>query len=161
MIHAPFSPAQINFDIRWEDLDEAGALWQFHTAKYSVAFFAEEEDLDPRDSFCEEDHIEYAMSGDPAHWFLAVVAVYDQTGTRVGMQTLGGCSYSSFSEFYAGHRWQYSHCDGKHITDPKSAAWKACETRRPRREDGSRADGTMFLDMVRDALSEARAAATA
>lgn len=152
-----YAPKQIDPDDRALSLDRADALWQFNTANYSIAFFAEPEDLDPSDSFSDPRDIEFANDGDPAHWFCAVVAVYGPDGSRVAFDTLGGCSYGSFREFYSAHRWQYSRNQGKWITDPKSRAWKACEARRPRREDGSRMDGHYFPQMVRAALNEARA----
>ena len=45
-----FAPKRIDPDYPVGSLDEAGALWQFHTSNYSVALFAEEEDLNPADS---------------------------------------------------------------------------------------------------------------
>lgn len=133
-----------------------GIMWRFDTARYTVAFWAEEEDLAPEDRFRDERDIEYARSGDPAHWFCAFVGVFDEDGVCLGHDCLGGCSYGSFREFFSAHRWQYSRRQGKWITDPRSRAWKACEACRPRREDGSRADGHCFPGMVREAISEAR-----
>lgn len=135
------------------------ALWQFATPRFRVVLFAEEEDISPADSFEREDDIAFASDGDPAHWFCATVAVYGPDGVIWGRDTLGGCSYTSFREFYSAHRWQYSRRAKRWITDPKSRAWKACEARRPRRPDGSRADGHYFPDMVREALREARSVA--
>lgn len=150
-----YAPKQIDPDYRSYDL--YNALWQFRTANYSIALFAEEEDLNPADSFCDPRDIAFASDGNPAHWFRAVVAVYGPTGELIGSDYLGGCSYGSFREFYSAHRWQYSRRQRKWITDPKSRAWKACEARRPRREDGTRADGHYFPQMVRAAISEAKA----
>lgn len=138
-----------------------GALWEFHTHRYAIAFFALEEDMSPRDSFSDERDIAFASDGDPAHWFCAAVVVYRQDEPEgdfieVGSDILGGCSYGSFREFYSAHRWQYSRRQGKWITDPKSRAWKSCEARRPRRPDGSRMDGHYFPGMVREAIREAR-----
>src|SRR4051812_23830905 len=102
-----YAPNQIDQDYPISSLDDAGALWQFHTANYSIALFAEAEDINPSDSFCNPKDVEFASDGDPAHWFVAVVAVYGIDGMRIGMDTLGGCSYNSFREFYSAHRWQY------------------------------------------------------
>jgi hypothetical protein len=136
---------------------DAGALWSFETARYTVAFFALDEDILPSDSFEFQRDIDFASTGDPAHWFCAAVGVYDEHGDLIGHDYLGGCSYNSFREFYSAHRWQYSRRQGKWITDPKSRAWKACEARRPRRPDGSRADGHCFPSMVRAAIRKAKA----
>jgi hypothetical protein len=152
-----FAPKHIDSDYPVGSLDEAGALWQFHTANYSIALFAEHEDVNPSDSFDNPKDVEFASDGDPAHWFCAVVCVYGPDGAVIGMDMLGGCSYHSFREFYSAHRWQYSRTQRKWITDPKSRAWKACEAQRPRRSDGSRMDGHYFPQMVRAALNEARA----
>ena len=134
-----------------------GILWQFDTARYTIAFWAEDEDMLPEDSFCDARDIEYASNGDPAHWFCALVGVFNEYGDCIGYDALGACSYGSFREFYSAHRWQYSRNQGKWITDPRSRAWKACEARRPRREDGSRMDGHYFPDMIRQAITNARA----
>jgi hypothetical protein len=142
------------------------ALWQFHTARYSVALFAEPEDLDPADSFCDERDIEFARgaygergwgcSGEPARWFCAVVTVYGPDGKLIGSDYLGGCSYESFREFYSAHRWQYSRRQRKWIEDPKSRAWRALQARRPRRANGLRMGGDYFPSMVRQAIADAR-----
>src|SRR5215469_10050134 len=81
-----------------------GVLWQFKTAKFTVAFWAEDEDLNPADRFCDEQDIEFASDGDPAHWFCAFVGVFDADGRAVAHDCLGGCSYNSFREFYTSHR---------------------------------------------------------
>lgn len=133
-----------------------GILWQFNTARYTIAFWAEPEDMAPEDSFCDERDIAYAREDDPAHWFCAFIGVFDEDGECLGHDCLGGCSYGSFREFYSVHRWQYSRRQRRWITDPRSRAWKACEVRRPRREDGSRMDGHYFPQMVREAVREAR-----
>lgn len=122
------------------------AEWRFETERYAILFWAAEEYLDP------------ARSGNLHDWFCAVVAVYstEGDGELLGWDTLGGCSYGSLREFHAAHRWQYSRHQRKWITDPKSRAWKALEARRPRRTDGTRADGHDFPSMVREAVREAR-----
>jgi hypothetical protein len=98
------TPKQIDpKNVYWE-LDRAGALWQFSTARYTVALFAEEEDSDPADSFCDPRDVAFAREDEPAHWFIAVVAVYGPDGRRIGIDTLGACSYRSFREFYSAHR---------------------------------------------------------
>lgn len=130
--------------------------WRFDTANYSVIFYADDEDMVPEDSFEFPDDIERAKSGNLHDWFCAVVAVYGPDGSLLAYNTLGGCSYGSIREFHSAHRWQYSRKQRRWITDPKSRAWKACETRRPRLPNGSRADGHYFPDMVRQAIREAR-----
>lgn len=132
------------------------ALWRFDTAKYTILLVALWECDNPADHFDDSRDIDYANSGEAAHWFCAAVGVYDRDGDLVGSDYLGGCSYGSFAEFYSAHRWQYSRRQKQWIKDPKSRAWKACEARRPRRADGSRADGHYFPDMVRQAIREAR-----
>ena len=143
-----------------DNIDETerrhGIMWRFDTARYTVAFWAEAEDSAPEDSFCDQRDVEYASNGDPAHWFCAFVGIFDEDGECIGSDALGGCSYGSFREFYSAHRWQYSRNQRKWITDPRSRAWKACEARRPRRNDGSRMDGHYFPDMVRQAIADAR-----
>ena len=152
------------------DIDrEHGILWRFDTARYTVAFWAQEEDLAPEDSFCDERDVEFARSGDPAHWFCAFVGVFklgtprddydnhsdpDEDTEMVAYDTLGGCSYNSFREFYSAHRWMYSRKQAKFVTDPKSRAWKAIKAYYAKRGGNG---GTYFCDMVRQALSEARA----
>lgn len=133
-------------------LDLDTALWRFNTARYTIAFFAEPEDMDPADSFDDPRDIAFAREDDPARWFYAIVAVFDNEGRELGCNALGGCSYNSFEEFYASHRWQYSRRQRRFITDPKSRAWKACKAaqRRPR------SNGTYFTDMVSEAVKEAR-----
>lgn len=42
-----------------------GILWRFDTAHYTIAFWAEDEDLAPEDSFCDERDIAYAREDDP------------------------------------------------------------------------------------------------
>lgn len=88
----------------WELADRYDVLWVFETARFTVALFAELEDCDPADAFERDDGIACASDGEPAHWFRAVVAVYDSEGNRIGLEVLGGCSYTSFAEFYTSHR---------------------------------------------------------
>jgi hypothetical protein len=141
------TPKQIDPENVYWELDRAGALWQFSTARYTVALFAEEGGLDPADLFCDPRDVAFAREDEPAHWFMAVVAVYGPDGRRIGIDTLGACSYRSFREFYSAHRWRYS---GKWITDPRSRAWKACNAKRRGHNE------TDFTGMVRQAISDAR-----
>lgn len=110
--------------------DQAGAIWQFGTARYTVAFFAEPEDIDPADSFEFDDDIAFAREDDPAHWFSAAVGVYNEHGYLIGADYLGGCSYNSFREF-CGNRYGSTN-NGKLVT------------------------GGYFPDMVREAIRSAR-----
>ena len=114
------------------------ALWSFETERFRVEFHAEQEDLDPADSFEREDDIAFAREDDPAHWFCAAVYVrLKDTGEIIGRDYLGGCSYNSFREFYTSHRQE------------------------PRNTLASKASGvvsvTYFPSMVREACKEARA----
>lgn len=54
-----------------------GVLWRFDTARYTVAFWAEDEDQSPADSFCDDRDVAFASDGDPAHWFCAFVGVFE------------------------------------------------------------------------------------
>lgn len=130
--------------------------WRFDTANFSVIFYADDEDQHPADHFSCSKDIAFAESGNDGAWFCAVVAVYGSDENLIAYDTLGGCSYGSVREFYSSHRWQYSRRQRKWITDPKSRAWKALEARRPRRSDGTRADGHYFPDMIRAAVAEAK-----
>lgn len=84
--------------------DQYGILWRFDTARYTVAFWAEPDGLNPADSFEREEDIEFASDGEPAHWFCGFVGVFDADGDCLGYDCLGGCSYNSFREFYSSHR---------------------------------------------------------
>jgi hypothetical protein len=132
-------------------------LWRFDTAQYTVAFWAEPEDMSPEDHFCDERDIAFAREDDPAHWFCAFVGVFkgenDDTAELIGYDCLGGCSYNSFREFYSSHRWYYSRRQQRMITDNKSRAWKTLDA--TARKTG-RKSGSYFCDMVRQAIREAR-----
>lgn len=133
-----------------------GIAWRFETPRYTFAYWAESEDIDPADCFQFDDDIEAVRSG-ALDWFCAFVGVFDNTtGELIGNDSLGACAYESAREFCELHRWQYSRRQKRYIKDPKSRAWKACEARRPRRPDGSRMDGHYFPDMVRTAIGIAR-----
>lgn len=124
--------------------DRHGILWSFATARYTVAFWAEPEDLDPEDSFEFADDVEFARSGDPAHWFCAFVGVLDnETDECLDYDVLGGCSYKSFREFYSSHRDR----------DPLN---RNCSIMRAERGDNV-VICHYFPDMVRQAISAARA----
>jgi hypothetical protein len=124
-----------------------GVLWQFDTARYTVAFWAEDEDMDPADGFTDQRDIEFASTGDPAHWFCAFVGVFNAKGTCLGYDVLGGCSYNSFEEFYSSHRWRYSRRQKRFVKDPRSRAWKT---------NGRAYCSTYFVSMVHRAIREAR-----
>jgi hypothetical protein len=120
--------------------DRHGIQWRFDTAQYTVAFWAQEEIMEPEDNFEFPEDVEFARQDHPAHWFCAFVGVFkgedDSTAgiwkgnaVCVGYDVLGGCSYNSFREFL-GLR------DGI---------------------GGKISPGGYFPDMVRQALSEARA----
>lgn len=156
-----FPPNHIDPEDNWIAGTALTILWKFRTERYTIALFAVPEDMSPEGNFSDPRDVEFAMQGwigiEPAHWFCAAIAVYDEDGKRIGADYLGGCSYASFEEFYSAHRWQYSRRQRKWIKDPRTRAWKACEALRPRRADGSRMDGHYFPDMVRQAIEDARA----
>ena len=112
-----------------------GFIWRFNTARYTVACWAEEEDMSPRDSFEFDDDVAFASTGDPSHWFCVFVGVFkgedDDNSELIGYDCLGGCSYNSFREF-VGNR----------------SGWRAGIKLLTR---------GYFPDMVRQALGEARA----
>lgn len=77
-------------------------VWEFKTARFTVALEIEPEDMDPADSFEREDDIEAVRSG-AVEWFQARVAVY-LDGKLIGADSLGGCAYNTVREFYESHR---------------------------------------------------------
>lgn len=116
------------------------AVWSFETARFSVEFHAEQEDMDPADSFDNEEDIEFARSGDPARWFCAAVYVrLLETGEVIGTDYLGCCSYRSFREFYSSHR-------DRDPAQRNTLAMKA----------NKMVIGHYFPDMVREAIAGAR-----
>lgn len=136
--------------------DRYGIQWRFDTARYTVAFWAEEEHLPPEDSFCDERDVAFAREDEPAHWFCAFVGVFkrpelpadDKTGfvyagdedyELVAHDCLGGCSCSSFREFYTGHR--QGGPDNRNCLATKERNVVICH---------------YFPDMVRTAIAEAR-----
>jgi hypothetical protein len=113
------------------------ADWRFETARYAILFYADEEDLTPEDSFCEQDDIDRARSGNLHDWFCAVVTVYSKEDNRLlGIDTLGACSYESLAAFTDEHR--------KYAAEARAAkARGVCM-------------GSYFPQMVREAISQAR-----
>lgn len=77
-------------------------VWSFETARFRVELQTMPEDLDPADSFEMQEDIDAVHNGDVL-WFQARVVVY-LDGKTVGIDTLGGCAYNSFEEFYTSHR---------------------------------------------------------
>jgi hypothetical protein len=126
-------------------------LWSFDTAALSVRLHATPEDHDPEDSFCFPEDIEFARRDDPAAWFCAWVVVYalDDDGEPsevVAYDTLGGCSYNSFREFYTSHRDR----------DPMN---RNCSIMRAAHPSGPNVSIChYFPSMVAEACSEAREA---
>src|SRR5271166_4551006 len=130
--------------------DTYGTIWRFDTARYTVACWAEEEDMDPRDSMQFDEDIEFALEGD-SHWFCACVGVFkcddnsaddwcDDDFECIGYDVLGGCSYRSYREFVSGHR-QGGPAD-RNCLATKARNVVICH---------------YFPDMVRQAVAEARA----
>jgi hypothetical protein len=118
-------------------------LWSFATARFVVELYALEEDLDPSDSFENEEDVEFARDGYPAHWFCAYVqVVHIESDTVVGSDSLGACSYRTFRDFYQSH-WRSD------ATDRNCSIMRA-----------ARGDNTViceyFPSMVREAIAHAR-----
>ena len=84
-------------------------VWQFNTARYTVALSVSDEESDPADSFSFEDDVEYAREGG-WHWFCARVQVIfrDENNPKnwavrrdlvLGEDFIGGCSYEDLKSF--------------------------------------------------------------
>ena len=120
-----------------------GFIWRFDTARYTVACWAEDEDMAPEDGFEFDDDVAFASTGDPSHWFCAFVGVFkgadDENSELIGYDCLGGCSYNSFREFVGGHR--EGGPENRNCLATKARNTVICH---------------YFPDMVRQALSEAR-----
>lgn len=122
------------------------AAWSFETARFFVGFYAEEEDMDPKDSFEFPDDIEFASSGNDGAWFAARVSVWLKSENpydwqELGADHLGGCSYNSVEEFYTA--WRTSADEFRNTLANKDAHRVICH---------------YFPDMVRTAIKEARTA---
>jgi len=89
--------------------DEYETVWEFNTARFTVSLAVAPEEMDPADSFCEDDDIEFAREGG-WHWFTARVWVTfrDEDNPKkwavrrdqiLGEDYLGGCSYLSLDDF--------------------------------------------------------------
>jgi hypothetical protein len=109
-------------------------LWSFETANFKVVCSAEEEDLPPEDSFCDQNDIDAVRNG-AVDWFCASVKVYFR-GEEIAADYLGACAYESARDFV-----------GEHI---KYAAYA-----REQRAKGI-CCGSYFSQMVRTAIEEAR-----
>lgn len=81
----------------------AETVWEFETANYRVALEIAPEDMDPAESFSEQEDIDSVRNGDVT-WFCASVVVYGADGEELGRDSLGGCAYNSVEEFYTAHR---------------------------------------------------------
>lgn len=86
------------------------AAWSFETSQFFIGFYAEDEHLDPADSFEFQEDIDAVRNG-TAEWFCACVQVYFKHGSDdardwqlVGADSLGGCAYNTVREFYTSHR---------------------------------------------------------
>ena len=123
------------------------ALWRFETARFSVEFHAVEDDSNPRDHFQFPEDLEFAQKGGAA-WFGAIVLVRlkDDSyngGAIIAHDSLWGCSYGSFEEFYTSHRDR----------DPMN---RNCSVMRKAR-GGNVCICHCFPGMVLEAIREARA----
>lgn len=87
----------------YDDIDrEHGILWEFATPRYTIAYWAEPEDMNPRDSFQFEEDIEAVRSG-AVDWFCAFMGAFDNaTGELIDYDVLGGCAYTTARSFAQG-----------------------------------------------------------
>lgn len=84
-------------------------LWTFQTANFKVSLIAHSEDSDPADHFDNDENVEFARHNGGSAWFSAEVRVErwdadSEDWEEVASDHLGGCSYETFKDFYAGHR---------------------------------------------------------
>ena len=86
-------------------------VWSFNTKRFTVNLAVTDEDMDPADSFYEQEDIDFAREGG-WHWFAARVQVVfrDDDNPKnwavrrddvLGEDYLGGCSYRSLKDFTA------------------------------------------------------------
>lgn len=116
-------------------------VFRFETARFVITGNVEPEDMDPADSFEFQEDIDAVRNGD-VEWFVASVIVADKNGRELAGDTLGGCAYKTFAEFFNGHR----------DPDPMN---RNCSLMRAARGDNVSV-GHYFPDMVRNAISQAR-----
>lgn len=126
-------------------------LWLFDTARYTIAFWAEPEDMSPIGNFSDPLDVAFAMQGwcgnEPAHWFCAFVAIFD--GDYIAHNCLGGCAYNSFDDFVHSHHRQYrrnSARPGTWLRSRRDKGWKL--------HQGS--GGDYFTSMVKECVRQAR-----
>lgn len=120
-------------------------LWQFDTANFRVVCHAEQEDMDPADSFDDAADIAAIRDGS-VDWFCAMVSVWYGTDennlTYLAHDVLGGCAYKHAADFITGHR----------DSDPENRNTLAMKA-------SNRAICHYFPGMVSQAISGARKAA--
>lgn len=75
-------------------------LWTFETARFSITCDVTPEDMDPADSFDDQEAIEEIRSG-ALDWFQARVRV-TLDGQEIGTDYLGGCAYRRALDFVTG-----------------------------------------------------------
>ena len=80
---------------------EHGILWSFATPRYTIAYWAEPEDMAPEDSFEFADDIEAVRSG-AVDWFCAFMGIFDADGELIDRDVLGGCAYTTARSFAQG-----------------------------------------------------------
>jgi hypothetical protein len=129
-----------------EDAIRDNAAWSYETERFFVGFYAEDEDIDPEDSFEFPEDIEFARSGNDGAWFCARVSVWLKSDSpydwqEMGADYLGGCSYHSVKEFYTA--WRTDPDDSRNTLAMKDKGITICH---------------YFPDMVRTAIAEARTA---
>ena len=106
-------------------------MWEFHTRNLNIKWQVSPCDLDPADSFCEDEDIANVHNG-VWEWFDSRVVVQFRDGTELGDDYLGGSAYVNVSDFR------------NHFGLAKKS-----------RDDGTNY-GSYFTDMVRAACGEAR-----
>jgi hypothetical protein len=77
---------------------EHGVLWSFVTPRYTIAYWAEPEDMEPADSLEFAEDIEAIRSG-AVDWFCAFMGAFDANGNLIDYDCLGGCAYTTARSF--------------------------------------------------------------
>jgi hypothetical protein len=73
-------------------------MWEFHTRNLNVKWQVTPCDIDPADSFCDEDDIANVRNG-TWEWFDSRMVVTFRDGTMLGDDYLGGSAYVNVSDF--------------------------------------------------------------
>jgi len=119
------------------------AAWSFETERFFVGFYAEDEELDPADSFDFQEDIDAVHYGE-VEWFCAHVGVFLKSDNacdwrEIGSDYLGACAYRTVREFYT--NWRTDPDESRNTLANKDKGISICH---------------YFPDMVRSAIREAR-----